>query len=76
MEHASAKELIAQILTMEPGDELYDAKVKVLSEYIKHHVSEEEREMFPKARKLQLDLVALGEAIAERKAEVQLPAIQ
>lgn len=73
VEHASAKELIAQILEMEPGDDLYDAKVKVLSEQIEHHVEEEEKEMFPKARKAKLDLAALGEAIAARKEEVELP---
>ncbi len=70
IEHASAKELIAQISAMEPTDDLYDAKVKVLSEQIEHHVGEEEGEMFPKAKKAKLDLVALGKAIAERKAEI------
>ena len=76
VEHASAKELIAQILSMEPGEDLYDAKVKVLSEQIEHHVSEEEGEMFPKARKAKLDLAALGDAIAARKAEIELPVQQ
>ena len=76
VEHASAKELIAQILAMEPKDELYDAKIKVLSEQIEHHVREEEDEMFPKAKKAKLDLVALGDAIAARKAEVELPVSQ
>jgi len=61
VEHASAKELIAQILEMDPGEDLYDAKVKVLSEQIEHHVEEEEGEMFPKVRKSGVDLVALGE---------------
>lgn len=70
VEHASAKDLIAQILAMEPTEELYDAKVKVLSELIEHHVQEEEDEMFPKARKAKLDLLALGEAIEARKAEI------
>jgi hemerythrin-like domain-containing protein len=70
VEHASAKELIAQILDMEPTEELYDAKVKVLSELIEHHVKEEEEEMFPKARKAGLDLEALGQQLAERKAEI------
>ncbi|MES2739895.1 MAG: hemerythrin domain-containing protein [Pseudomonadota bacterium] len=73
VEHASAKELIAQIISMDPGDDLYDAKVKVLSEQIEHHVNEEEGEMFPKAQKAKLDLVALGEAIEARKAEIELP---
>jgi len=70
VEHASAKELIAQIEAGTPDDDLYDAKVKVLGEYIDHHVKEEEGEMFPKIRKSDLDLDALGEAIAERKAEL------
>lgn len=70
VEHASAKSLIAQILAMEASDDLFDAKVKVLSEQIDHHVREEENEMFPKARKAKLDLAALGEAIAERKEQI------
>jgi hemerythrin superfamily protein len=60
VEHASAKDLIAQIQSMEPGDDLFDAKVKVLSEMIEHHVGEEEGEMFPKVRKTKLDLEELG----------------
>lgn len=71
VEHASAKALIAQIETGSPDDDpLYDAKVKVLGEYIDHHVKEEEGEMFPKVLKSDLDLDALGEAITARKAEL------
>ena len=70
VEHASAKDLIAQISEMDPGDELYDAKVKVLSEQIEHHVEEEEGEMFPKVRKAKVDLAALGEQMAARKEEL------
>lgn len=70
VEHASAKELIAQIEAGTPDDPLYDAKVKVLGEYIDHHVKEEEGEMFPKVRKSDLDLDAIGEEIAARKAEL------
>lgn len=76
IEHAAAKDLIAQILNMEPGEDLYDAKVKVLSEQIEHHVKEEEGEMFPKAKKAKLDLVALGAAIQQRKDEITLPSLQ
>ncbi len=70
VEHASAKDLIAQIEGMEPSDDLYDAKVKVLSEYIDHHVKEEEKEMFPKLRKTELDLKDLGASVKSRKAEL------
>ncbi|MBA5639156.1 hemerythrin domain-containing protein [Duganella sp. LX20W] len=74
VEHGSAKELIAQILAMEEGDQLYDATVKVLSELIAHHVGEEEGEIFPRVQDSELDLVALGTAIQQRKAQVTLPA--
>ena len=72
VEHASAKDLIAQILDMEPTEELFDAKVKVLSELIDHHVQEEETEMFPKVRKSGLDLDLLGQQMAERKAAITI----
>ncbi|HET7794981.1 MAG TPA: hemerythrin domain-containing protein [Rhizobacter sp.] len=70
VEHASAKDLIAQIRGMSPSDDLYDAKVKVLGEYIDHHVKEEEKEMFPKVRKGDLDLKSLGDSLAARKEEL------
>ncbi len=70
VEHASAKDLIAQLQTMESSDPMYDAKVTVLGEYIDHHVKEEEGEMFPKAKKAKMDLEALGEQMAGRKEEL------
>lgn len=70
VEHASAKDLIHQIETMTPADHLYDAKVKVLSEYIKHHVKEEETEMFPKLRGRRIDMHALAEKMAKRKSQL------
>jgi hemerythrin superfamily protein len=70
VEHASAKELIAQILAMDPSEDLYDAKVTVLSEQIEHHVKEEEGDMFPKVRKTGVDLDALGEQMAARKEQL------
>ena len=70
VEHASIKSLIEQLETMSPDDELCDAKVKVLSEYVKHHVKEEEDEMFPKVKKSALDLEALGEEMVERKNQL------
>ena len=70
VEHASAKDLIAQIEAMDADDDLYDAKVTVLGEYIDHHVKEEEEEMFPKCRKSEMDLALLGEELDARKAEL------
>jgi hemerythrin superfamily protein len=70
VEHAGAKILIAQIEAMAPGQPLYDAKVKVLGEQIRHHVEEEESELFPEAREAGLDLAAIGAALAARKAEL------
>jgi len=70
VEHASAKDLIAQIEGSSPSDDHYDAKVKVLGEYINHYVQEEEGEIFPKVRRAKVDTVALGEQIAERKAQI------
>ena len=71
VEHASLKELMAQVEGKEPDGEMFDAKIKVLSEYVKHHVKEEETEMFPKARKTKLDMKALGARIAARKDELK-----
>jgi hemerythrin superfamily protein len=71
VEHASAKDLIAQIMEMDPDDDLYDAKVKVLSEMIEHHVEEEEQEMFPKTRQLKLDMEALGQEMKARQQEIE-----
>jgi hemerythrin superfamily protein len=71
VEHAGAKDLIAQIQSMEPGDSHYDAMVKVLGEEIDHHVKEEQEEMFPQVRKSDLDLKALGAQLAARKAELR-----
>lgn len=71
VEHATAKNLIAQLEEMKAGDDLYDARVTVLGEYVDHHVHEEEGEMFRKARKADLDLVALGAEMAARKDELK-----
>lgn len=71
VEHATAKELIGQIQQSSPdADDHFDARVKVLGEYINHHVGEEEGEIFPKVRRAKLDTETLGEQIAARKAEV------
>ena len=71
VEHASCKDLIAQIRKMSADDDMYAAKVIVLGEYIDHHVEEEHSEMFPKAKKAKkLDLKALGERMAARKSDL------
>lgn len=74
VEHASAKALIAEIEAMQVGEPLFDAKVKVLGEYIDHHATEEEKEMFPECKDAGMDLKALGEALAARKAELMAEA--
>lgn len=69
VEHEGAKRLIAEIESSGPDDDYYDAKMKVLSEMIKHHVNEEEKRggMFAKARESGMDLKALGEQLSARK---------
>ena len=71
VEHASLKELIAQVEGREPDGEMFDAKIKVMSEYTRHHVKEEQNELFPKARKTSLDMKELGARIAARKEELK-----
>ena len=71
VEHASAKDLIAQIRAMTPDEDLYDAKVKVLGEYIDHHVKEEEEEMFPKCRKSKMALADLAAQLGAQGAVVR-----
>ena len=70
VEHAGVKGLVAQLEGVEPDGELFDAKVKVLSEYVKHHVKEEQNEMFVKAKASSLDLVELGARMAARKHDL------
>jgi hypothetical protein len=70
VEHASLKHLIGKIESGDPDTEAYDALMKVLGEYVKHHVKEEQSEMFPMVRKSDLDLAALGEQLMARKAEL------
>src|SRR6478609_5135428 len=73
VEHAGAKNLIAQIEKSGPKDDYLDAKVKVLSEMIKHHVKEEEKRdgMFAKAKSSGMELDVIGERMMERKEELE-----
>lgn len=70
VEHQSAKDLIAKIEGMTPEDESFKATVKVLGEYVKHHVKEEENELFPKLKKTELDLKDMGAQLLERKLQL------
>jgi hypothetical protein len=73
VEHDGAKVLISELMGSEPDDDFYDAKVKVLSELIKHHVKEEEEPsgLFAQARDADIDLNAIGRAITARKEELK-----
>ena len=74
VEHDAAKVLIAEIEAGEPSDEFFDSKVKVLKEEIEHHVEEEERPkkgLFAQAREADLDMKAIGDQLARRKAQLQ-----
>ena len=70
VEHAAAKDLIAEIEAMDGSEELFEAKMKVLQEQIEHHVEEEEKEMFKEVRDTRLDLKELGTQMATRKEEL------
>ena len=70
VEHSHIKELVRQVEASHPGDELFEARVKVLAEYVNHHAEEEESTIFSKARKASVDLVALGARLAARKEEL------
>jgi hypothetical protein len=72
VEHAGAKKLIAEIEAMKPSEEFYDAKVKVLGEYITHHVKEEEQPggLFAQAKRGDEDLNEMGERLKVRKEQL------
>jgi Hemerythrin HHE cation binding domain len=70
VEHSHIKELVGQLEASLPGDYLFAARFTVLSEYVQHHVEEEESTIFSKARKAECDLVALGAQLIARKEEL------
>lgn len=72
VEHGIVGQLVAQLNTMEPGDELYNARVKVLGEYVQHHVREEEKRIFPRVRSAGLDLAALAREIRRRQRDLRI----
>ncbi|HZP86509.1 MAG TPA: hemerythrin domain-containing protein [Burkholderiales bacterium] len=71
IEHDSAKQLMAQLSEIEPSDPRYAATFTVLGEYVNHHIAEEENELFKLAKKVKLDLEAMGEALQEQKQQRQ-----
>lgn len=71
VEHETLKSLIAQVEGEEPDSEMFDAKIKVMHEYVKHHVKEEQNEIFPKAKATGLDMMKLGAKLSERKEELR-----
>ncbi|MGZ8157767.1 MAG: hemerythrin domain-containing protein, partial [Methylobacter sp.] len=70
VEHATLKSLIAQVEGEKPDGEMFDAKIKVMGEYVKHHVKEEQNEIFPKAKSTDLDMMELGAKLSKRKEEL------
>jgi hemerythrin superfamily protein len=71
VEHQTLKDIVGRLEMAPTSDPLYDAGVKVLSEYVKHHVKEEENELFPKVRQANLDLQAIGQQLAGRKEQLE-----
>jgi hemerythrin-like domain-containing protein len=71
VEHQTLKDIIGRLEAAPTSDPLYDAGVKVLSEYVKHHVREEENELFPKVRSSDMDLQAVGQQLAQRKQQLE-----
>lgn len=71
VEHAVAKDLIANLEALEPGEPFYDATFVVLAQYVKHHVRREETELFPAVKRAKLDLQQLGRQMKQRKEELE-----
>lgn len=76
VEHGTLKQLIAEVEGKEPDGEMFDARIKVMGEYVKHHVKEEQNEMFPKAKSTKLDMVELGALMMERKEQLLAQAVR
>ena len=70
VEHGSVKHLIEEIEEMEPGEDLFDARIRVLEEMVKRHIQEEEEELFPELTSAGMDVEAVGQELARRKQEL------
>lgn len=71
-EHANVKEMLAKLQALEPSDDTYNAKLQVLGELVKHHVKEEESELFKQAKQLldEDELETLGEQMTALKEDL------
>lgn len=74
VEHASVRELIGQVRASRPGQPLYEARIEVLAHYVRHHVREEENQLFPRVRRTALDLVTLGRSMQDRREALMVEA--
>jgi hemerythrin-like domain-containing protein len=70
VEHATARALIEEIEGMRASDPLFDAKVTVLGDHVRHHIEEEEEDLLPQLAESSLDLDDLGAQLAERKDDL------
>jgi hemerythrin superfamily protein len=70
IEHDGVRDLIDELLTMKPFDELFDDRVRLLEESVAHHVEEEENELFPRLREAGMDFETLGEQMSTRKEDL------
>jgi hemerythrin superfamily protein len=71
VEHFLVKSLIEKFASMKPADDGFDATFKVMTELVRHHIQEEETELFPKVKEAGADLKKLGARLAERKAQLE-----
>lgn len=69
-EHHVVHGLLGELKKMKPSDERYDAKFTVLAENVRHHIKEEESEMFPKAEDCEIDWEALCSQVMKRKEQL------
>ncbi|MGH7659407.1 MAG: hemerythrin domain-containing protein [Vulcanimicrobiaceae bacterium] len=74
-EHGIVDRLVSELKSMNPSDERYEAKLMVVMESARHHIKEEEREMFPMVRELfeKEELIELGERFIEAKRRAKMP---
>ncbi len=70
VDHRGVKDLIAQLQGIEPDGDAYDAKVRVLSAYVRHHVRDANDEMFPQAKASSLDMIDIGARMAARRDDL------